>query len=174
MKKRRIIWGGILQGVILTFLFTSDLQAQYTTAIGTRTGGTSGVTARYIYEPGRAVEGILGSFGNGFSLTGLIEKYEPIYYVKGLYVYHGGGLHVAVYDNSSLYHYYGPLGREVNHAKNNSVGFGINLIAGVEYRMPRNIPLAFTVDLKPFLEIGSVGRISVAPDPSIGVKFIIR
>ena len=175
MKKAVTLASGVVQGMMLTFVVASGLHAQYTVASGMRTGGTSGVTAKYIYKPGAAVEGILGSFGNGYSLTGLIEKYAPIYYVRGLYAYHGGGIHLALYSGSDPYYRYDRyLGREVAYRKNSDMGFGINGIFGMEYRMPHNIPLAFSVDMKPFVEMGSGGRLSVAPDPSIGVKFIIR
>jgi len=37
--------------------------------------------------------------------------------------------------------YVSNFGREVDYEKNNDVGFGINGIVGLEYRLPENIPL---------------------------------
>ena len=153
-------------------LTASELRAQYSSAIGIRIGGTSGVAAKYFYKPTKAVEGIIGTFGNGFSLTGLMEKYSPVYNADGLFVYYGGGAHLAFYNGKDRYNSY--FGREVNYHVNNGVGFGINGIVGLEYRFPEGVPIAISLDLKPFIEMGSGGYVSFAPDPSIGIKFVIR
>ena len=161
--------------LILVFLCLSAVihsHAQYQTALGVRIGGTSGLAAKYFYRPELAMEGIFGTFGNGFSVTALIEKYAPVYDAPGLYVYYGGGAHLAFYNGKSSN--YSNFGHEVDYRKNNDVGFGINGIVGIEYRLPDKIPVAFSLDLKPFMEIGSGGYVAVAPDPSIGIKFILR
>ena len=158
--------------ILLICLIAPELRAQYNSAIGIRIGGTSGVAGKYFYKPTKAVEGIIGTFGNGFSLTGLIEKYSPVYNANGLSVYYGGGAHLAFYNGRDRYHSY--FGREVDYRGNNGVGFGINGIIGLEYRFPEDIPIAISLDLKPFIEMGSGGFVSFAPDPSIGVKFVFR
>ena len=163
---------GIILGIILMFLFTSNLHAQYDLAVGIRIGGTSGVAGKYFFKPDMAVEGIIGTFGNGFSITGLLEKSIPFDNAKGLSLYYGAGVHTAFYNGRNST--YSNFGREVDYRPNNDVGFGVNGIVGLEYRLPQNIPIAFTIDLKPFVEIGSSGYVAVAPDPSIGVKFIIK
>ncbi len=162
----------IILSIILTLIFIRVTKAQYNTSIGIRIGGTSGVTAKYFYKPSTAVEGIIGTFGDGFSITGLMEKYSPVYNANGLYVYYGGGAHVAFYNDRDNYTTH--FGREVDYHKNNDVGFGVNGIVGIEYRLPEGIPIAISLDLKPFIEIGSGGYVAFAPDPSIGVKFIIH
>ena len=167
-----LITTGIIPGIILAFLFTTDLQAQYGLAAGIRLGGTSGVVGKYFYKPDMAVEGIIGTFGNGFSVTGLMEKSIQFYSTKNLYLYYGGGVHTAFYNGRSST--YSNFGREVDYQKDNDVGFGINGIVGLEYRLPENIPIAFSIDLKPFVEIGTGGHVAVAPDPSIGIKFIMK
>jgi hypothetical protein len=162
----------LILGIIVTCLFNLTLKAQYSAALGLRIGGTSGVDVKYFYKPTKAFEGIIGTFGNGISFTGLIEKYSPVYNAEGLYIYYGGGAHLAFYDGRSRY--YSCFGREVNYYKNNDVGLGINGIIGIEYRLPENIPISFSFDLKPFIELGTGGYVTFAPDPSIGIKFIIR
>ena len=171
-KKCWIFLTGMAGSMVLTFLLIAPAQAQYELAAGIRVGGTSGVAGKYFFKPDKAVEGIIGTFGNGFSVTGLLEKAIPFYNTEGLYVYYGGGVHIAVYNGKNSM--YSNFGREVDYEKNNDVGFGVNGIVGLEYRLPENIPIAFSLDLKPFIEIGTGGRVAVAPDPSIGVKFIIR
>jgi hypothetical protein len=161
-----------MQGIILGCLISSDLQAQYSSSVGIRIGGTSGITGKYFYKPTKAAEGIIGTFGNGFSLTGLMEKYSPVINAPGLFVYYGGGAHLAFYNGQN--HYYSYFGRDVDYHRNNGVGFGINGIVGLEYRLPENIPISISLDLKPFIEMGSGGYVSFAPDPSIGIKFVIR
>jgi hypothetical protein len=172
MKTRSLLLCCIIQSIILTCLISHDLQAQYNSSIGIRIGGTSGVTAKYFYKPTNAIEGIIGTFGNGFSLTGLMEKYTPVYNASGLYVYYGGGAHIAFYNGKDYNNSY--FGREIDYHRNNGVGFGINGIVGLEYRLPEDIPIAISLDLKPFIEMGSGGYVSFAPDPSIGIKFVFR
>jgi hypothetical protein len=170
--KTKILFRGLILGIIVTSLFTNNLIAQYSTGIGLRIGGTTGLDVKHFYKPSKAFEGIIGTFGNGISFTGLIEKYSPIYDAPGLYVYYGGGAHLAFYDGRG--EYYSRFGREINYYKNNDVGLGINGIVGLEYRLPDGIPISFSLDLKPFIELGTGGYVGFAPDPSLGVKFIIR
>lgn len=171
--KTRSIFLKVIQGFIIAlFLISFKLQAQYNTAIGFRVGGTTGIDAKFFTRQSKAVELIVGSFGNGISFTALAEKYSPVYNAKGLYVYYGGGGHLAFYNGQGRY--YGFFGREVDYHRNNDVGFGINGIVGFEYRMPDGIPISFSIDLKPFIEMGTGGYIVFAPDPSFGVKIILR
>jgi hypothetical protein len=159
--------------VFISILFSaSELKAQYNTAIGLRVGGTTGLDAKFFTKPSKAVEGIVGWFGNGSSLTVLFEKYSPIENATGLYIYYGGGPHLAFYNGDPARYSY--FGRDVSYHRNNNLGIGINGIVGFEYRMPGDVPIAFSVDLKPFIELGTSGYVAFAPDPSIGVKFIIR
>lgn len=174
MKPYKELIPGMRILILVTLLLltvSQNLQAQYNTAFGIRLGGTSGLTIKHFYKPTLAAEGIVGTFGNGFSLTGLIEKHLPVYDTEGLSFYYGGGIHLAFYNGR----YSGNnFGREVDYRSGNDVGIGINGIIGLEYHFPNNIPIVLTVDLKPFLEIGSGGYVSVASDPSIGIKFILR
>ena len=146
-----------------------SVNAQYT-AVGIRVGGTTGATIKHEYRPSMTFEGIVGGFSNGFSVTGLIEKNRIAFNERGLNWYYGGGAHVAVYNGRDRYYRFG---RELDYRANNDVGFGINGIVGLEYRLPDNVPIAFSLDVKPFFEITTDGYAGFALDPSIGVKFII-
>lgn len=169
-KARKSIVVGLF-AVAWLLVSTSWLQAQYKTSLGIRIGGTSGLTVKHFYKPAMAAEGILGMFGNGFSLTGLLEKYVQVHEAPGLFVYYGGGAHLAFYsDGNSPPHF----GREIDYRQDNAVGFGINGIVGIEYKLPDNIPLAISLDLKPFIELGSGGYVAVAPDLAVGIKFVLQ
>jgi hypothetical protein len=157
---------------LLSSVYVADTYAQsYTTAVGLRVGGTTGVTLKHAIRPSTMVEGIVGGFSNGYSVTGLIEKHTLAFNERGLNWYYGGGAHVAVYNNGGRYDRFG---REVDYNRDDNLGLGINGIVGLEYRLPDNVPIAFSVDLKPFIEFTSGGNVGFALDPSIGVKFILR
>ena len=169
MKTKSFFLSAVCGFIIVSFLLVHEAHAQYTTAVGLRLGGTTGIDGKFFTRKDKAIEAIIGSFGNGISFTALVEKYSPVYNATGLYVYYGGGGHLAFYNGRSDYYF----GREVYH-RHNDVGVAINGIVGLEYRMPDNIPISFSIDLKPFVELGTGGYVSFAPDPSFGVKFIIR
>jgi hypothetical protein len=151
--------------------YVPAMSKPYQTALGIRIGGTSGVTFKHFYKTSTAFEGILGTFGNGISVTGLIEKHANAFDAVGLNWYYGGGAHVAFYNNNG---YYKLNGREVNNRESDDVGVGINGIVGLEYILPDNIPVAFSVDFKPFVEVDTDGDIGVAPDLALSVKFLIK
>ena len=169
MKRPKYI--GIALITFLSFA-CSIAHAQYSTAIGLRLGGTSGITVKHQFMDRFYGEAILGTFSNGFSLTGLAEKMAPIVNAEGLYFYYGGGAHVAVYNGREVF--YGRFGRDVRYHDNNQVALGIDLIGGLEYKLPNDIPIAISMDIKPFIEIGSGGYMGAAFDPSLGLKFTIR
>lgn len=172
MKNRSFFLCAIGSLTIIFFLLSYELQAQYNTAIGLRVGGTTGIDGKFFTQRSKAIEGIVGWFGNGISFTALVERYSQVHNANGLYIYCGGGGHLAFYDGRGRYYSY--FGREVNYYRNNNLGLGINGIVGFEYRMPDGIPISFSVDIKPFIELGTGGYINFAPDPSFVIKFIIR
>lgn len=165
-------------GFLLVLSPCSDLHAQGSvsgvqnqTSIGVRFGGTTGVTVKHFYRPTNAVEGLLGSFGNGFSITALFEKYQPVYNAPGLHVFYGGGMHLAVYNGQGSER--GFIGHEVAYHPNNDAGLGIDGILGIEYRLPENVPLTINFTLKPFIEFGSAGFMAGGMDPGIGISYTI-
>ncbi|MGC4022887.1 MAG: hypothetical protein QM734_13540 [Cyclobacteriaceae bacterium] len=172
MKQLKVFLRSMFGLIIVILLTRNDLHAQYNTALGIRMGGTTGIDGKFFTRQSKAVEAIVGWFGNGSSVTVLFEKYSPVYNARGLYVYYGGGPHVAFYDGGNRHAKY--FGRDIDYRRSNDFGMGIDGIIGFEYRMPDGIPISFSLDLKPFVELGSSGYIGFAPDPSIGIKFILR
>jgi hypothetical protein len=173
---------GMSKPALLTLLFLMAAGASfaqyevayerpYRTALGVRIGGTSGVSIKHFYSPRTAFEGLIGTFGNGFSLTGLVEKHANAFDAVGLNWYYGAGAHLAFYNGNA---YYRVGGREVPDRDGQDIGVGINGIIGLEYALPDDIPVAFSFDFKPFIEIDSDGDVGVAPDLALGIKFLIR
>lgn len=151
--------------------YTPVFRTPYKTSLGIRIGGTSGAAVKHFFRPATAVEGILGTFGNGFSITGLVEKNAQAFDVEGLNWYYGGGAHIAFYNGNR---YYWVEGRNVRYRDSRDIGIGVNGIIGLEYILPDDIPVAFSLDLKPFIEIDNDGDVAVAPDLALGIKFLIR
>lgn len=143
----------------------------YTTSLGARVGGTSGVSVKHFYSRNMAVEGILGFFGNGTSITGLLEKHQQAFDTKGLQFYYGAGAHVAFYNGK--YYYRNGFWRDINYYDRREVAFGVNGVLGLEYTID-DLPIAFSVDFKPFVEVGPGGYVGFSPDPSVGIKFTIK
>jgi hypothetical protein len=164
----------VLLLMMTTFSFAQidyAFERPYQTALGVRVGGTSGVSIKHFYSSSMAFEGLIGVFGNGFSLTGLVEKHRNAFDAVGLNWYYGAGAHLAFYNGNA---YYRVGGREVNDRDNQDIAFGVNGIIGLEYSLPDNIPVAFSFDFKPFVEIDNDGEVGVAPDLALGIKFLIR
>lgn len=172
MKRTVGILCGLLFAMCILPSVTLPAQAPYNTALGLRVGGTTGVAIKHFYRPSVSIEGILGGFPNGFSVTGLVEKNTMAFNERNLSWYFGGGAHVALYNGRSSY--YNRFGRELDYRGQNDVGIGINGIVGLEYIFPDDVPVAVSVDLKPFIEFSTGGHVGVAADPSIGIKFLIR
>lgn len=161
-----------LGAVLVVVVTVTSAQAQdYTTSIGARVGGTSGVAIKHFYSRTMAFEGLLGFFGNGTSVTALLEKYQPALDTKGLKFYYGAGAHVAFYNGR--YYYRNGFWRDINYYDQREAAFGVNGIVGLEYTID-DLPIAFSLDFKPFVEVGPGGYVGFSPDPSVGIKFVIR
>lgn len=136
-------------------------------AAGLRFGPTSGITLKGFVGNGQAVEGILGFWHHGITVTGLYEKYLPLFETPGFHWFYGGGAHVAFASRNSLYEP-SRIGRPYD---GRGVGIGFDGIAGIEYK-PQTLPIAFSLDLKPFFEVNTAGGVWGSVDPGIGVKVI--
>lgn len=149
-----------------------SVQAQdYRTALGIRVGGTSGVSVKHFYSRSTAFEGLLGFFGNGTSITGLVERHDQAFDTRGLKFYYGGGAHIAFYNGKDYYR--NGFWRDIDYYNQREVAFGINGVLGLEYKIDE-LPIAVSLDLKPFVEIGPGGYVGFSPDPSLGIKFTLE
>lgn len=139
----------------------------YTTAIGLRGGETSGITFKHFYADQRAYEVIANAWYGGFGATILLEKYQPAFNEPGLNWYFGFGGHAAI--GTSRAYFYGPRDRYVAYS-DGSLALGVDAIAGLEYAIPK-VPMAISLDLKPFAEVTTNGNIWLSIDPGLGIKF---
>lgn len=153
---------------VLLFSLSGVVMAQYDFAIGIRSGGTSGLTLKKNYET-HAIEGIIGFWNDGLSITGLWEKNVMAFDEPGLNWIYGVGGHVAFYgdefDRRSGPSWY----KHPRDPDDGDFGFGIDGIIGLEYKIP-DVPIAIGIDLKPYLEIITDGGAVFSIDPGIGIK----
>lgn len=153
--------------MILIFIAAGSLMAQYNFAIGLRTGGTSGITLKKNFEKS-ALEGMFGFWHNGFSVTGLYEKKARAFDVNGLNWFYGAGGHVAFYGddfNGRGYSWY----ENPHNNDNGDLGLGIDGMVNLEYKIAE-IPLAFSLGFKPYIEFTTEGGFFFSPDPGLGIK----
>lgn len=146
-----------------------QVRKDYNNAIGIRAGTTPGLTFKHFMNADHALEGILGLWPNAVGLTGLYEKHNATG-VPGLKFYYGGGAHFTFETNRYYYRYYN--NREGGYRYRYGPGglaLGVDGIAGLDYKFGV-IPLAISVDLKPFLEVSNYGAVYVALDAGLGVK----
>ncbi|MEP0984422.1 hypothetical protein [Ekhidna sp.] len=158
-----------LATILISLFFVAPLTAQqlktgtsYKTAIGVRGLGTSGLTIKHFTHSNKAIEGIIGFYPNAFSATLLVERYAPAFNEPGLNWYYGIGGHIAtqsdVVRNDGLYR------RETSE-----FGLGIDGIFGIEYKI-QEVPIAMSLDFKPFFEVDTDGDAFIALDPGLGIK----
>ena len=140
----------------------------YKWAIGFRAGGTDGLTVKAKTSRSTAIEGILGWWNHGFSVTGLFEKHVNAG-VPGLYWYYGGGGHAAFETRDTFYR--GRYDRWNDYGRD-EMAIGVDGIIGLEYKIVP-IPFAISLDLKPFVEVGNGGTVFGALDPGLGIKFTL-
>ena len=151
----------------LMIFVTGTSVAQYNFAIGLRTGGTSGITLKKNYERS-ALEGIIGFWNEGLSITALYEKKSRAFDVEGLNWFYGAGGHIAFYgddfDGDGYSWYDHPHDRD-----DGDLGLGIDGMVHLEYKIAE-IPLAFSLGFKPYIEFTTDGNLFFTPDPGLGIK----
>ena len=154
--------------LVVFLLITGLVSAQYNFAVGLRSGGTSGITLKKKYEYS-ALEGIIGFWHDGLSVTALWEKTTTAFDVPNLNWYYGLGGHVSVYgedfDGKGGPSWY----RHPHDIDDGDLGLGIDGIVGLEYKIPE-IPFAFSLDFKPFIEVVTDGGFVFFLDPGLGIK----
>lgn len=137
--------------------------SNYKTAIGVRAIGTSGLTIKHFRNSTTAIEGIVGFWPNAFSATALIEKHATAFDEPGLRWYYGIGGHIAGKSDWVQ-------GNEFGYSRRaGDLGLGVDGIFGIEYKISE-VPIAVSLDVKPFLEVTTGGNAFLALDPGLGVK----
>ncbi|WP_421872184.1 hypothetical protein [Marinoscillum sp.] len=137
---------------------------KYNTAVGIRGLGTSGLTIKHFTRSDRAIEGIIGLYPDALSFTLLLENYVNAFDQPGLNWYYGFGGHLATTTNWDYEENYRPYNRTEG-----DFGIGVDGIFGIEYKI-NEVPIAVSLDVKPFLEVTTRGDAYLAVDPGLGVK----
>ncbi|MFN3951962.1 MAG: hypothetical protein ACK4KT_06135 [Thermaurantimonas sp.] len=131
---------------ILLFLFItislSIYSQEYKHALGLRGGFNNGITYRNYTSPSKAYEFILSPRWGGWSLTGLIEYYQPLGSEPGLSWFYGFGAHVGTYRRGKP---------NVGPADENLL-LGVDGIIGIDYKF-QGVPLNISLDAKPEFNI---------------------
>ena len=125
---------------LLSLMAVTKLSAQnYNWAIGVRGGiTTSSVTVKYNFDPANSIEGMV-DFVKGFNIIALYERNVPVI-ADGFNFYYGAGANLGSW-----------------HDHDDKFTAGIDGIIGLEYKIA-SIPLAFSLDYKPFLNfVGHTG-----------------
>jgi len=151
-------------------LLTSQLataQLDYNTAIGLRAGETSGLTLKKAMGS-NAIEGIIGVWGHGLSVTGLYEWVVPAG-ASGLNWYYGIGGHVAFETGYYGWYKHGRREKYYKEYYNGGFGLGVDGVLGIEFKIPK-APIAISFDLKPYIEINTGGGMYSSLDPGLGIK----
>lgn len=129
----------------------SAFSQNYTHAIGVRVGGSNGaITYKQHLQAGNAFEVMAWiNWTSGFSAAGLYEWTMPVIN-NDFNFYYGVGGHLGVYENA--------------------FAIGIDAIVGLEYKIP-NVPLAFSIDYKPAINIIPSIDTNSFFDFALGIKF---
>jgi hypothetical protein len=166
-KGRNIILG--MWGAIVFLLVGGKLDAQsYSNAVGLRIGESSGLTLKTFTGSG-AFDFIISAWPNDLALFALYERNHPLG-DNGVSWYYGGGAHIT-FNTWHRYYYRNEYyyNRWWYHERG-GVGIGLDAIVGLEYKLP-NAPFAFSLDIKPYMEVNRDRNIYVSPDPGLGIKY---
>ena len=150
-------------------IFTAGTtKAQYNTAIGLRAGGSSGLTIKQFLGTGNALDFLISFWPNDLAVFCVYEKHQQLGNAQGLNFYYGGGGHLAFNTYRSAV-YRDRYGNYWWYRNRDGFGLGIDVIAGLEFKFPE-VPLAISLDLKPYIEFNTDHNIYWSPDPGLGIK----
>jgi len=121
-------------------------QAQTDYAAGTRVGNSTGFSMRYFKDEDMVIEGLLTFRHGGIQVTGIWERYRPLFNIPGgdITIYYGLGGHIGInrwagfFGNTDLARnkYYIP-------------SIGVDGMLSFNYELS-NIPLSLSLDYKPY------------------------
>ena len=129
--------------LVCLLALTADAVSQaqdYNTAIGLRVGFSNGITVKHFVKQDQAIEGLLQTRWNGYSLTGLYEFHRRPVRSRNINWYFGAGAHVGLWSGSDA-------DWAEEKSKDYTV-FGIDGIVGIEYTFS-DTPFNVAFDWKP-------------------------
>ncbi|MBL7111322.1 MAG: hypothetical protein ISS19_05210 [Bacteroidales bacterium] len=154
--------------LIITLLHGKQVVAQeYDSGIGVRAGLNPGITGKIfmarhsVFKTMGALEGIVAVRFKGVAVTGLYEFHTEVFDTKGLYLYFGGGIHVAYWDSEEVFW-------ETDNSGMQTYA-GLDGIIGLEY-VVQDFPLTFGMDWKPNLNL--IGdNAGIIDDIAVSVRY---
>lgn len=130
----------ILMTAIAMICFVTFSNAQdYNTGIGLRGGLSNGVTLKQFIGNRVALEGILTTRWQGFSITGLYEIHDQAFEVDRLNWYYGVGAHIGFWNGDNV---------NWSDQSTNYTVIGVDGIIGIEYNF-LELPINLSADWKP-------------------------
>jgi hypothetical protein len=165
--KRSVLLATML--LVVSSLF-SQYKPYYNVAIGFRAGSeaaTCGLTGKVFVGKASALEAIVGYANSGLAGTILFEQHLSLFRRKEFQGYFGGGMH---YTSKSGYGNYVELSTRNLIYQDGKAAYGCDAVFGLEYKFTA-VPIAVSVDLKPFFEVNQLGSYYKGIDKSIGIKF---
>ena len=140
---------------------------EYDSGIGIRAGLNPGITGKIFlarhsaFKTMGALEGIAAVRFKGVAVTGLYEFHTEVFDTRGLYLFFGGGVHVAYWDSKEVFWETDNTGMQTYA--------GIDGIVGLEYVI-QDIPLTIGMDWKPNLNL--IGdNAGIIDDIAVSVRY---
>jgi hypothetical protein len=159
----------LLATVALANFSFSQYKPFYRAAVGVRAGSesaTCGITGKVFISQHGALEAIIGYANRGVTGTLLFEQHLPLFGIKEFQMYYGAGAHVYA---KSGYGNYTEVDSRTLVYEDGGAAYGADAIIGLEYKFTA-IPVAISLDLKPFFQFNQAGGFNAAVDKSIGLK----
>ena len=123
---------------------------EYDSGIGIRAGLNPGISGKIflarhsVFKTMGALECIAAVRFKGVAVTALYEFHTEVFDTRGFYLFFGGGIHVAYWNNDKVFWETTDPGRQVYS--------GLDGIIGLEYVI-QDIPLTIGIDWKPFVTL---------------------
>lgn len=144
----------------------------YHNAVGVRGGGTTGLTFKTFISKNDAIELMAGVWPGGATATALYERHTTLNLngISGFRLYYGGGVHASTTASNRIYYWYRTRYYDYYYGPGRALAVGVDGIIGLEYKI-KNAPIAASLDLKPFVEVNTLGGAYIGFDPGLGIKY---
>jgi hypothetical protein len=134
--------------ILLTTTLAVSAQ-EYKWAFGVRGGAFSGLTAKMNNGSNALEAGVSWGIGNYLTLDGVYEWQQPVI-TDGFTLYYGAGAFLGAFEND--------------------FAVGAEAVVGLEYKLAE-IPLAFSVDYRPSLDVLHIRNMGGFYDLGLGIKY---
>ncbi len=143
LNNKKMMRNLILTTMLMIGVVSLSNAQDYNTGIGLRGGFSNGISIKHFIGDNIALEGIVTTRWQGFSVTGLYEIHDQAFEVERLNWYYGVGGHIGFWS-----------GDKVRWADDNLsyTVIGVDAILGLEYNF-KEIPFNLSLDWKPVFNL---------------------